>query len=247
MKFRTSMIGWSGTVSCASVALLMGCSAGDGRRRGVGGAEHGRLATARPSSARSGASLARARARSCAGRWTRAPRFVRLWRVFIRRRRESQLFGDGWHQQFAGRRRRHLQLGRAGHRWRRRRRGQRLICRRWRHLGSGRGGDGQWGSFEACDDGNVQSGDGCSATCTLEVGWTCPSLGEPCHEVQCGDGSADSYFVPSGDGQPIGGATGTGGTGSSGYWVWEECDDGNVASGDGCDATCALEPGWIDI
>jgi large repetitive protein len=23
-----------------------------------------------------------------------------------------------------------------------------------------------------------------------------------------------------------------------------QCDDGNVVSGDGCSATCAIEPGW---
>ena len=29
-------------------------------------------------------------------------------------------------------------------------------------------------SKEQCDDSNVTSGDGCSSTCTIEPGWTCP-------------------------------------------------------------------------
>ena len=28
-------------------------------------------------------------------------------------------------------------------------------------------------SLEACDDGNVLSGDGCSSTCTVEASWEC--------------------------------------------------------------------------
>jgi cysteine-rich repeat protein len=35
---------------------------------------------------------------------------------------------------------------------------------------------------EACDDGNVTSGDGCTASCLVEPGWTCsgsPSLCTP--------------------------------------------------------------------
>ena len=33
---------------------------------------------------------------------------------------------------------------------------------------------------ETCDDGNTAAGDGCSATCQLESGYTCPVGGEPC-------------------------------------------------------------------
>ncbi len=39
-------------------------------------------------------------------------------------------------------------------------------------------------SIEACDDGNRQGGDGCSADCELEPGWVCPSPGHPC-ESSC--------------------------------------------------------------
>jgi cysteine-rich repeat protein len=82
---------------------------------------------------------------------------------------------------------------------------------------------------EECDDGNVILGDGCDTRCQLEYcgnGRLDPSedcelpgtpvCDEACHRIgsRCGDGS-------------IGGA--------------EECDDGNLASGDGCGGACELE------
>lgn len=71
---------------------------------------------------------------------------------------------------------------------------------------------------ETCDDGNGVSADGCTATCTLEADYACPTPGEPCvSTVECGDGKI---------------------TGS------ETCDDGNAKPGDGCDADCTQEPGW---
>ncbi|CEM31599.1 unnamed protein product [Vitrella brassicaformis CCMP3155] len=70
---------------------------------------------------------------------------------------------------------------------------------------------------ETCDDGNDMGGDGCSATCQTESGYTCPTPGEIC-EPLCGDGLV------------IGG---------------EQCDDGNTAVGDGCDDNCLLEVGWV--
>ena len=66
-----------------------------------------------------------------------------------------------------------------------------------------------------CDDGNLESGDGCSRGCQVECGYTC-SDGEPCETV-CGDGLV---------------------AGS------EKCDDGNSADGDGCSSTCEVEAGW---
>ena len=71
---------------------------------------------------------------------------------------------------------------------------------------------------EECDDGNGDSGDGCTATCMLEADSACPTPGEPCvSTVKCGDGKL---------------------TGS------ETCDDGNLVSADGCSDKCALEAGW---
>jgi fibro-slime domain-containing protein len=72
---------------------------------------------------------------------------------------------------------------------------------------------------EACDDGNTDSGDGCTADCAqIEANFACPTPGKPCvSTVKCGDG------VITGD---------------------ETCDDGNNKAGDGCDKSCKLEPGW---
>ncbi len=79
-------------------------------------------------------------------------------------------------------------------------------------------GNGVMDTGEDCDDGNTAAGDGCSAVCTTEPGWSCswtaPSV---CTAVGCGDGY-------------VAGAEG--------------CDDGNVATGDGCSATCTLEEDW---
>jgi MYXO-CTERM domain-containing protein len=76
-------------------------------------------------------------------------------------------------------------------------------------------GDGAIGApVEQCDDGNAIRGDGCSASCQVESGWSCGSV--PCAPI-CGDGMT------------IGG---------------EACDDSNTANGDGCSADCTIEPGW---
>lgn len=68
---------------------------------------------------------------------------------------------------------------------------------------------------EACDDGNTQSGDGCSERCQLEAE---PCEGDDCEPLPaCGDG-----VVQPGEG----------------------CDDDNVEPGDGCSASCQVESGY---
>ena len=64
---------------------------------------------------------------------------------------------------------------------------------------------------ETCDDGNTESNDGCSNTCTTEEGFDCTEFG--CSPI-CGDGLV----------------VGT-----------ETCDDGNAVSNDGCSSTCEIE------
>jgi cysteine-rich repeat protein len=71
---------------------------------------------------------------------------------------------------------------------------------------------------EECDDGNLVSGDGCSADCTVEPGYYCEALPSLCVMI-CGDADIDD-------------------------WAGEECDDGNYAPGDGCSAYCRVEPGY---
>lgn len=81
-------------------------------------------------------------------------------------------------------------------------------------------GDGKVDSVrgEVCDDGNLVSGDGCSAGCEVEPGWICPSQGGECFEkAPCSNGVLDIY---------------------------ETCDDANGASVDGCTDGCLVEIGW---
>ncbi len=83
----------------------------------------------------------------------------------------------------------------------------------------------QFGIAEACDDGNEQSGDGCDASCSfVEDGFLCDAPGEPCRQPVCGDGFADRDTVFG--------------------LVYEQCDDGNTAGGDGCSPSCTLEDGF---
>lgn len=118
---------------------------------------------------------------------------------------------------------------------------------------------------EACDDGNSDSGDGCTATCdAIEVGFACPVPGQPCvSTVVCGDGNITGAencddgndepddgcgadcLVESGWSCPDPGelceafACGDGIVAGA-----EGCDDGNAAAGDGCSSLCQLEPGY---
>lgn len=78
-------------------------------------------------------------------------------------------------------------------------------------------GNGRIEEKEGCDDGNVAPGDGCDATCNVEVGWTCPTAGLRCEAAACGDG------VVAGK---------------------EECDFPPNAPVQGCSATCRIEPGF---
>jgi fibro-slime domain-containing protein len=72
---------------------------------------------------------------------------------------------------------------------------------------------------EQCDDGNTESGDGCSKICQVENNYDCPKVGQPCvNQAVCGNGKLTSD---------------------------ESCDDANTTGGDGCSADCkTVEPGW---
>jgi cysteine-rich repeat protein len=76
-------------------------------------------------------------------------------------------------------------------------------------------GNGVREGTEACDDGGTANNDGCSSTCTVETGWSCPG-GTACAPI-CGDGLKKGT---------------------------EACDDGNTTPADGCSATCQVEPGY---
>jgi MYXO-CTERM domain-containing protein len=56
-------------------------------------------------------------------------------------------------------------------------------------------GDSTRGIGEQCDDGNTNAGDGCSATCTLDPGWTCyepAPFGQSACSNTCGNGRVET-------------------------------------------------------
>ncbi len=78
--------------------------------------------------------------------------------------------------------------------------------------------DGILTDFEECEDGNSDSGDGCSSSCVVEPGHVCTdTIPMSCSATSCGDGNAEGS---------------------------EACDDGNGTWGDGCDPLCQLEPSF---
>lgn len=94
-------------------------------------------------------------------------------------------------------------------------------------------GNGSVDATEGCDDANAQSGDGCSASCTVEAlcGNAAIDPGEACDDGNLvnGDGCSRLCRV-----EPV---CGDGSLGSG-----EACDDGNTTDADGCSAACSLEP-----
>ncbi len=77
-------------------------------------------------------------------------------------------------------------------------------------------GNGLVEAGEGCDDGNGTSGDGCSAACVVEAGYTC--TGSPSACISGGAGCGDGVRSPT-----------------------EQCDDGGHLNLDGCDASCRFE------
>jgi cysteine-rich repeat protein len=119
-------------------------------------------------------------------------------------------------------------------------------------------GDGVDDVDEACDDGNLVSGDGCDANCTpTACGNAVITVGEDCDDgnqvdddacpndcilLRCGDGvvrdpeTCDDGNLVDGDGCDSN-CTPTG-CGNTIVTAGEACDDGNLVSGDGCDENC---------
>ena len=124
---------------------------------------------------------------------------------------------------------------------------------------------------EDCDDGDFESGDGCSKDCQLEPGYDCVrenSICVPFPLPRCGDGIArpdlgeacDDGNTKSGDGCEADCSAVEAGFDCSGrshecvpleaecgdgFLDWNEaCDDGNAKGDDGCGADCMTEPGY---
>ncbi len=122
-------------------------------------------------------------------------------------------------------------------------------------------GDGLKRGPEACDDDDTDALDGCSATCTIETGFTCsgqPSIcvgicgdalvrgAEACddHDTDAGDGCSATCTVETGfscPGEPSACSSICGDGLERGA---EACDDHDVDPGDGCSATCTVESGF---
>ncbi len=110
---------------------------------------------------------------------------------------------------------------------------------------------------EQCDDGEAipDGGDGCSATCQLEAGWTCP-LNASCEAAQCGDDVVAGFEdcdngAENGTGNSIGGVicsatcrhvADPNECGDGELDAGEACDDGDHDLGDGCGVYCEKEP-----
>ncbi len=124
-------------------------------------------------------------------------------------------------------------------------------------------GDGTRNVGEQCDDGNVESQDGCNALCQIEAWYDCPPAGGACHSlIVCGDSKlmgneacddgneaaldgCDAHCQPEpGFSCDIPGAPCRSVCGDGLKVGREQCDDGNSTPGDGCDASCKLEWGW---
>ena len=108
-------------------------------------------------------------------------------------------------------------------------------------------GNGTLDAGETCDDGNWDFGDGCSASCLLEVSLGC-TLNSQCdsglcdvptgecvcqRDLDCITGICDLTEVPNAC-EPLNTC------GNSILEAGESCDDGNTVNGDGCTSTCVL-------
>lgn len=105
-------------------------------------------------------------------------------------------------------------------------------------------GNGRIEGSETCDDRNTTPGDGCDERCQIEPGWVCPVVGAACRAAACGDGVV-AGFEACDDG---GVCNGGGETRCTSNAMCVAADDGDTCApraGDGCSATCQLEPGFV--
>ncbi len=116
---------------------------------------------------------------------------------------------------------------------------------------------------EACDDGNGVAGDGCSADCQVEEGFSCTAAPSSCN-TECGDnitagleacddGNTETETCAYGQAsctvcnalcQEEAGSIRVCGDGVIDSTDGEACDDGNSIAGDGCSADCQVEEGF---
>jgi len=130
--------------------------------------------------------------------------------------------------------------------------------RTWGGFCRERCGDGKFLSHNGinnygCDDGNYDNGDGCDSNCWVESGYICLNVFKGasfCYKCNY------NGVVDSGEECDVGADTAactycrnvtvpTCGNGKIEYSFtgasWEQCDDGNILSGDGCSGACLIE------
>ncbi len=89
-------------------------------------------------------------------------------------------------------------------------------------------GNGVVENDEACDDDNLNPGDGCSEECLIEGGFPCEA-NEECESGECADGECSLLSLAQ--------------CGNGTVEEGESCDDDNTRPGDGCSEDCLLEGG----
>ena len=103
---------------------------------------------------------------------------------------------------------------------------------------------------EACDDGNLVSGDGCDANCTVSACGNGLAAGaEGCDDGNTtnGDGCSSTCAVEAGyncTGTP---SVCTGICGDGVVQINEGCEDGNLANGDCCSSTCGIQSCEVEM
>jgi cysteine-rich repeat protein len=99
-------------------------------------------------------------------------------------------------------------------------------------------GNGKLETGEACDDGNLTNGDGCSSTCTVEPPPVCGDgkvdAGEECDDGNLANDDGCSCICTVEPPPPV--------CGNGKLEQGEACDDGNLDNNDGCSCTCTIEP-----
>ncbi len=125
-------------------------------------------------------------------------------------------------------------------------------------------GNGKIETGEVCDDGNANSGDGCSNSCVVEPGWKCGAQNTACVADKCGDhivagaevcddgiNNTTSGCTPSCTVAPNATCTADGKTcvpmvcGDGKVTGTETCDSGTNDGKHGCSTTCQTMTGWI--
>ena len=102
---------------------------------------------------------------------------------------------------------------------------------------------------DGCLDGDGDGVDDCADLCLAEDASSCDGNGDGCLDDTDGDGvddCIDNCLVDPNPGQLDGDGDGEGDDCDCGDGILngpEECEDGNLSPGDGCDDTCRVEPG----